>query len=475
MKLSMWMIANRLSQWNPEIQISEDSPAVLKSARRAYATNCVYVYPRDNDVICQWENDFIILKDIQFEEAYEMIQGIFDFYEDWDSAVTGAARQGDYQRIIDESWYCFRNPVVLLDANANVLAYSRQYKEVYVDEEWAHLMEYGCSSIDSMRFMKNDCPDQNFFHTGATKYHFENKALSDCLSAYITYSQTQCGRLTVVERTRKLNHGDVQIMNHMIHLLGISLGERGARAVTSSQNYGVFMELVKGNPVNDMVLKRNLEFYGWDMEDTYGLWVFQSEEEIFEQNVLLLIVHMVFQQLPHCEVFSLGGNVVLLYNEKKETADSLKQRLGRFVRQNHLIVGISLPACSLDGISYHYLQALFALEQKQRDKHFYDFYPRAIDYIIENSEPDILLAACHPDIIRFHHLDMKHGSERVRTMEAYLNNERSLLHTSEELFVHRNTLVYRIKKMNEELTADLEESYTRDYMKLSIRILKLFD
>ena len=59
MKLSMWMIANRLKPLNPESQISDDTPAVLKSARRAYATNCVYVFPSGNDVICQWENDII--------------------------------------------------------------------------------------------------------------------------------------------------------------------------------------------------------------------------------------------------------------------------------------------------------------------------------------------------------------------------------------------------------------------------------
>ena len=96
---------------------------------------------------------------------------------------------------------------------------------------------------------------------------------------------------------------------------------------------------------------------------------------------------MISQQLPHCEIFCLDGGVVLLYNEKKETSDTLKHRLSRLVRHNHMAAGISLPACFLKDLRFHYRQALFALEERQPDKHYYDFIPRAIDYIIKTVPP----------------------------------------------------------------------------------------
>ncbi len=127
MKLSMWMIANRLKPLNPEFQISDGSPAVLKSARRAYATNCVYVFPSGNDVICQWENDTIRLKDIQFDEAFEIIQGIFDFYEDWDAAIVSAAEQGDYQKNLMKAgtvstipWSCWTPTAMFLHTASSI-------------------------------------------------------------------------------------------------------------------------------------------------------------------------------------------------------------------------------------------------------------------------------------------------------------------------------------------------------------------
>ena len=52
--------------------------------------------------------------------------------------------------------------------------------------------------------------------------------------------------------------------------------------------------------------------------------------------------------------------------------------------------------------------------------------------------------------------------------------ERSLLNTAKALYIHRNTLVYRITKIIDSLHYDIEDVYCRDYMKMTFRILKLF-
>jgi DNA-binding PucR family transcriptional regulator len=47
--------------------------------------------------------------------------------------------------------------------------------------------------------------------------------------------------------------------------------------------------------------------------------------------------------------------------------------------------------------------------------------------------------------------DRAHGSDLVRTLEAYLRNERNVAATARELFVHYNTLRYRLGKIDEVL------------------------
>lgn len=82
--------------------------------------------------------------------------------------------------------------------------------------------------------------------------------------------------------------------------------------------------------------------------------------------------------------------------------------------------------------------------------------------------------ACHVDIDNLWEEGKLDGGERVETLRVYLSNERSLVKAAKELFVHRNTLVYRINKILEILICDLEDSYTREYMRLSIRVLRLY-
>ena len=42
----------RRSFFEPELHIPENAPAALQSARRAYATECVYIYQKGRNVIC---------------------------------------------------------------------------------------------------------------------------------------------------------------------------------------------------------------------------------------------------------------------------------------------------------------------------------------------------------------------------------------------------------------------------------------
>ena len=96
MKLSMWMIANRLSPlMEISTNISLDAKPILNSARVAYSTNTAHVFQSGNNVVVEGEGDQITIFDIRLKEAFEIIQGVFDYYQDWESDMEAAVSRAN--------------------------------------------------------------------------------------------------------------------------------------------------------------------------------------------------------------------------------------------------------------------------------------------------------------------------------------------------------------------------------------------
>ena len=126
MKLSMWMIANQLISLDPVLEISPKAPAILNSARLAYATNCVYIFQEGRYVVCNGEGDLIKIPDMEINRVFELVQSIFDTYEDWTENLQRYLQWMDYQKFMDEACKLFKNPMVLLDANNKMLGMTRR-------------------------------------------------------------------------------------------------------------------------------------------------------------------------------------------------------------------------------------------------------------------------------------------------------------------------------------------------------------
>ena len=68
--------------------------------------------------------------------------------------------------------------------------------------------------------------------------------------------------------------------------------------------------------------------------------------------------------------------------------------------------------------------------------------------------------------------DRQKGTQYFETFREYLLNERDIPKTSEKLIIHRTTLLYRLKKIQAMLNANLEDPWERLYLTLSLWILE---
>ena len=66
--------------------------------------------------------------------------------------------------------------------------------------------------------------------------------------------------------------------------------------------------------------------------------------------------------------------------------------------------------------------------------------------------------------------DQNNGSDYLEFLKVYLNSNCSITDTADKLFIHRNTVVYKIKKINELLDCDLSELEVRVKLFLAIML-----
>jgi hypothetical protein len=69
--------------------------------------------------------------------------------------------------------------------------------------------------------------------------------------------------------------------------------------------------------------------------------------------------------------------------------------------------------------------------------------------------------------------DHEHGSELVRTLDAYLRRNGSLNQLAEVLVIHRSTLTYRLRRIRELLDVDIDDSSLRLELSLAARAVEV--
>lgn len=477
MRLNMWMIANRLTALEPELHIPQNPPVNLLSARRAYATQCVYVYQKGKNVICDGgeEGGYIIFHDMDCEQVFEMIQYTFDFYQEWQDMLIEAAGNLDYKRIIDQSWTIFHNPLILLDTNYKVLFLSEQYGADEVNNDWKYLCENGRSSVDAIHYLMQEGKKNNYYLSGKAKlYHFNGKDIDhNMISAAIYFGNDICGRLNIIEHDRRVNAGDLYLADYITKYLSIILGKIQEQQRSKNIAGNIFERLMKNQEVSPSDLNYWKQYQGWSDEDIYQVLTFSFYEKPDIHNVISLC-NLVQNEISDSLSFQLDGYVSVVHIVKDK--EKRIEKITHIFKEMPVYLGISLLGKGFSYLPYYYQQTLAAIKLGRifsPEKEIWNFYGFGADYLLSTGLSQEMLYACHPDIKTL--WEEEKDGEKIRTLWTYLKNDCSLINTANELFIHRNTLIYRLKKITDKFQYSIEDLYTRDYMKLSLRILMLYN
>ncbi len=166
--------------------------------------------------------------------------------------------------------------------------------------------------------------------------------------------------------------------------------------------------------------------------------------------------------------------------EDMESAHQLARRLFEQIDaeypKTHLIAGISGPAETLDEWPRVYQEALQAMQLGQR-LHMHqmvDFESLGIYRLLGKLEDITAVQAFTNQVIGpLVEYDEQHRSTLVQTIDEYFNHHGNISQTAEALFIHRNTLLYRLDRIQELTDHNLNQANMRLALHLSLKLWQL--
>ena len=125
----------------------------------------------------------------------------------------------------------------------------------------------------------------------------------------------------------------------------------------------------------------------------------------------------------------------------------------RFLTRLSVSCGISQKFEDFLDLKYYTRQAVSALKEGQKKNSegpFFFYKNYFIEDMINSLEKDASLQSfCHPQILSLKKHDDDSGSEYVKTLYHYLLCGKKLTEAADSLFIHRNTLKYRLSRIQE--------------------------
>jgi purine catabolism regulator len=143
----------------------------------------------------------------------------------------------------------------------------------------------------------------------------------------------------------------------------------------------------------------------------------------------------------------------------------------------NVLIGIGMPAQDVNGIPISYKQAKEALviaRQLGRDKGVYTFNELGLLHWLHQLPEHALFDNWYFRAI--HELDQhdtNHNKQLLTTLEAFLESGGSLKDAAKRLYVHRNTLIYRLERIEAYTGLDLRNSQNQINLFVALKTYRM--
>ncbi|MDO4305541.1 MAG: helix-turn-helix domain-containing protein [Eubacteriales bacterium] len=380
------------------------------------------------------------------------------------------------QHIIDTAAEAFGNPVFVCDLGYKIICYS-DHDAVY-DDFWEHMKNHNYSIPEQISQIMRTGDFAKIYASDDTrigKYPFTD---SPFLAARIRDGSHVLGHICVYGCRETFSEQDRELLILLCKIVSYEMLYRGMSTPLKIPYYTLLTDLLEGTLSDKEELNMRLQCLKISFPPKMHLAVISFQSRVLQASIFYIREYLM-QKLPHTLSIVYQERLILLLPRDYLEDDRIEKFLATYKANIDYKIGVSNPFSDAVNLKIYYEQALAAIQiaglLKLEDR--LCLYQRLYIYQIllyARKETDLKFL-CDPAVLNMQAYDRLHHTEYLKDLELYLSYGKNINKAAQKACVHKNSMYYRISKMEEKFSISLEDEETCFSLQLSLKILHLLD
>lgn len=376
------------------------------------------------------------------------------------------------QDIVDTAAEVLGNPVFVLDMGINTIASSNT---IDVSDPVFTQMK-GSNSLNPEqiqevirkgeleRVYSRDEPQQSTF--SFTPHRF--------LAARIRDRFNVIGHACMLECCKPFEEEDGKLLQIMCRAIVFNMLYDAPAEMLAAKYFSLFTDLLDGLVTDDMEIEERRKILGLTLAGPYRLGLIQPRGSSIQASQYYLR-ETLMRQLPDSLGIVRNNEILFLLCGKSNLDDTLAILRERMFGSN-TEVGISRPFSDLKKLRLYYEQASQAVrlaEHSGETERIY-LYDQVFVRHMLSCAAKVCDPACFydPDLIELMGYDQANNTHFTEDLLAYLESGRNVSVAAQKLYIHKNSMYYRISRIEEILGINLHDEDKCFSLQMSLRLYR---
>lgn len=417
-----------------------------------------------------------ILIDILHEE--------FSRYDMWEQEIIDEFKKGrSYQQITNLSGPLFHNPIEAWQESVYLLS---QYtpkmnppSQKYLDfQKYSHRQPGFIMSEDEFQLLITDSTYLETFNDTTPQIFAGEQQGFRTLYYNVFIENKLVVRVCMSEIITPITSRDIALIKIFgdFFLLGLDK-YKGYNAFNDSEHESLMLGMLQHKMQPESKIFHMLLTKGWDLHDDYIIVVISLKITVKKPEYTLRpFADEFLQRIFESAKVIYKDHIVAIINLTKlcRSREQLYHQMVPYLRDSLMCAGISVTFQDFRELYSYYCQASMALKvgSKYTPSHWYfKFEDYQFYYLLEQYTGKLKPEALIPrELHILQEYDNLHNTFLVQTLEKYLDCNCSCPDAANLLYIHRNTMIYRINKITELTKLDFTNPEKRILLTLALKL-----